>query len=59
MENDSNKIEGLFKDIISKVSSLVEKINSDYKQGIIDPLTLEEIRKNLKVYILTKILIYL
>ncbi len=49
MENDSNKIEGILKDSLVKVSVLLEKLGQDFKNNIIDPLTLEEIRKILKV----------
>jgi hypothetical protein len=49
MENDSNKIEGIFKEHLTKVSSLLEKVNQDFKNNIIDPLTLEEMRKIMKV----------
>ncbi len=49
MENDTSKIEGIIKENVSKVKNLFDKISADYKNTLVDPVNLEDIRKILKV----------
>ncbi len=49
MEIDTSKIEILIRENFTKVSNYLDKVSNDYKNSIIDPHTLEEIRKSLKV----------
>lgn len=59
MENESNnKIEGIIRDNLNKVSVLLDKIVEDYKNSIIDPINLEEIRKLLKVSLFSQLIIF-
>lgn len=58
MENDSNKIEGIMKDSFNKISTLLDRVSLDYKSSVIDPVTLEEIRKILKVYFYVNFKVY-
>jgi hypothetical protein len=59
MNNDSFKLESIVKENISKLDSLTTKITNDYKNSIIDPNNLEEVRKIFKVgYINIKNIIY-
>jgi hypothetical protein len=51
MENESSKNDGIIKENIIKVDQILLKILQDFKQGIIDPINLEEIRKFYKVKI--------
>ena len=50
MENDLNKNDGLFKEIQAKINSILEIIEKEYKNNLIDPQNLEEIRKLVKVF---------
>jgi hypothetical protein len=49
MEDESVKLEGAIKEIIEKIKSLTLRLQIEFKNLIIDPLILEEIRKNVKV----------
>jgi hypothetical protein len=49
MNNDSFKLESIVKENISKLDALTSKITNDYKNSIIDPNNLEEVRKIFKV----------
>jgi hypothetical protein len=49
MENDLNKHDGLYKEILSKINSILEIVEKEYKISLIDPHNLEEIRKLVKV----------
>jgi hypothetical protein len=49
MENDLNKNDGLFKEMTTKINTILEKVSQDYKNSLIDPVHLEEIRKIMKV----------
>jgi hypothetical protein len=49
MENDSSKIDAIIKDNISKIKGLLEKLTQEFKNSLIDPVYLEEMKKILKV----------
>lgn len=49
MENDLNKNDGLFREILTKINITLEVIDNEYKINLIDPYHLEEIRKMVKV----------
>jgi len=49
MENDLNKHDGLYKEILTKINSIFEVVEKEYKISLIDPLNLDEIRKLVKV----------
>jgi hypothetical protein len=51
MENDSSKIDGIVRENLTKIKGLLERLTQEYKNSIIDPLCLEEMRKILKVNI--------
>lgn len=50
MDNDTAKIEGIIKEQLIKLDTIVNKIHNDYKNSLIDPINLEEMRKIFKVY---------
>jgi hypothetical protein len=49
MENDSTKIDSIVRENLTKIKALIERLTAEYKNNLIDPICLDEMRKILKV----------
>lgn len=58
MENDSTKIDSIVRENLTKIKALIERLTAEYKNNLIDPICLDEMRKILKVNSLNLTIIF-